>query len=248
VNRRIRVSALAVGCIALIAPLSANGMGATGHARSLTPAQEDALAIADLTTGAATKSSLITITFLGDITYGLGYGGLKKGSVAVKLTFESQKTRTLTISGPADAPQLQSTERGDLSFAARDHRRLLVEATGFDAPLKRIDVKTFAGHGGSYDHVIRKPVAQQSCTQLDHQLPVASENKSDASREAGDLSKRERKLARKLHEAEDTGDAQAIDRIELRLDHVDGKLALAVDATALWDRRVDDIRIALRGC
>jgi hypothetical protein len=241
VFRRIVTPALVVGCIALIAPLSAN-------AESLTAAQADALAIADLTTGAAAKSALITITFLGDITDELGYGALEKGSVAVKLTFESEKTRTLTISGPAEAPQLESTEHGDLSVAARDGRRLLVEATGFDDPLKRIDVKTLPGHGGSYDHVIRKPVAQLSCTQLDRQLGVASETESGWSRQAKYLSKKEDKLARKLDDAQDAGDAQAIDRIEARLDRVDRKLGLAIDADALWGRRIADIDDALGDC
>lgn len=233
-NRRLVVPALVAGCIALIAP-SAN-------------AQEDTLAIADLTTGAAARSALITITFSGNITDELGYGGLQNGSVVVKLTFESGQKRTLTISGPAEAPQFESTEPGDPSVAARDGRRLLVEATGFDDPLKRIDVKTFPGHGASYDHVIRKPVALLSCAQLDKQLNAASETESGWSRAADYLSKKEDKLARKLDDAQDAEDAQAIERIEARLDRVDRKLGLAVDATALWDRRIADLDDALRGC
>jgi hypothetical protein len=240
-NRRIVVPALVAGCIALISPLSANGQG-------LTEAQGDALAIGDLTTGAATNSSLITITFLGDFTDEFGYGALRNGSVVIKLTFESDKTRTLTISGPAEAPRLESSERGDLSFADRDGRRLFVEASGFDDPLKRIDVKTLPGHGGSYDHVIRKPVALLSCTRLERQKDIAFDSRSAANRTASYLSKRERELGRKLAEAEDAGDTQAIDRIEARLDRVDRKRARAVDETALWDRRFDDLQIALRDC
>jgi hypothetical protein len=226
-------------------------LAASVIALAATPAQaghDGALTIFDLTTGAAKKSSLITVKFEDDFASSFGYGALDKASVVVTLTFESGDTRKLTVTGPVEDAGLTSSVSDDPTLAARDGRALLIEAAGFPEPLKRIDVETFAAPGDGVDHVIRKPVAQLDCTALLNQFHTTNVDGRHAHAGAHRLKRKQGKIAKKLADAESAGDTDRAHELRPRLAEVTYEFELTRDQAVLWGKREADLRLPVRPC
>jgi hypothetical protein len=207
-----------------------------------------ALTIADLTTGAFERNALLTIKFEKDFDYAFGYGSLKDAKVEVKLSFESGDPTRLTVSGPLENAQLTSTLNGDKSLAARDGHDLLIDASSFPAPLKRIDVKTFESPGNVVDGVIRKPVALEPCDGIDDAFHDAFRENRKARFRTTALAHKQRKLENQLDDALDAGNTSAADELQVKLDHVSTKFALKKAQALLWRKRSRDINFAGNSC
>src|SRR4051812_47032896 len=178
-------------------------------------APEDSLTVSDLTTGAFERNALLDIEFEKYFDYSFGYGALKDAEVEVVLAFKSGKPTTLTVSGPIEHAKLKSSHAGDKSVAARDGRDLLIDASGFPAPLKRIDVITSIGTGDVVDHVIRKPVALEACDDLSAEFHAAFNENRKARFRTTALKRKQRKLENQIADAVDAGDTGAADRLQV---------------------------------
>lgn len=235
-SRRFVVTAVAAGLIGAITPIAAEA------------APLGSLTINDFTDTATDRSALLVVSFERDFGGNFGYRDLKHGRVEVKLTFASGDARTLTATGPAEDASLASTEGSDHSLAARDGRRLLIEASGFADPLKRIDVKTFAHPGDVVDHVIRKPVAVVACSELGDEFHDAFSAKRQARASTRFFQRRVRRLAHKVQDAQSAGDTTRAEALAAKLDAASRSFLIDRDLALLWGKRVGDVRFAENAC
>jgi hypothetical protein len=229
------VAALAAGLVALAAAPAQAGHGG-------------ALRISDLTTGAFERNALLTVKFEKEFDSAFGYGPLTDAKVKLRLSFESGDATILTVSGPPEDAQLDSTFSGDKSLAARDRHALLIDASTFPAPLKRIDLRTFESNGDLVDHVIRTPVAIQPCEDLDGAFHDAFRANRKARFRTTQLARKKRQLEHRFDDALDAGDTSEAEDLRAQLAGVSSTFGLKKGQALLWRKRSRDISFAANNC